>query len=182
MLNVNGNVNGNVNNKTINYITKIQQLPVKNISPLTDEFIDSFIIDHYTFEVFYGRYPAILEWFKKLTTLEFEGIIEKNYACGDITRNNFYRLKDKNPNGIWKKDPNAFWISKVLDKMKDKTRDYNVKYNKLLTEESKDREIHRDIMRDVHKVYEGITSDVYQPSFVGKLVRDLKPTLFVSET
>ena len=63
MVNIN---NSNNNNKTINYITKIKQLPVKNILPLTDEFIDSFIIDKYTFEVFYGRYPAILEWLKIL--------------------------------------------------------------------------------------------------------------------
>ena len=60
------NINGN-NNKTINYIVK--HLPVKNISPLNDEFIDSFIESNYTFEVFCGRYPAILNLFKQLTTL-----------------------------------------------------------------------------------------------------------------
>jgi hypothetical protein len=64
------NINNSNNNKTISYITKIKQLPVKNILPLTDEFIDSFIIDKYTFEVFYGRYPAILEWFKQFFSLK----------------------------------------------------------------------------------------------------------------
>ena len=172
-LNVNGNVNNNINNKTINYITKIKQLPVKNISPLNDEFVDSFIESHYTFEVFCGRYPAILNWFKELTTLEFEGIIEKNYACGDITRNNFWRLEDKTSNG-WKKDPNAVWISKVLDKMINKTLDYNVAFNELQNTESKDKEYYRDIANNVHKVYSGIISEESRPSFVAKLIRDSK--------
>ena len=167
------NVNSN-NNKTINYI--IKHLPVKNISPLNDEFVDSFIESHYTFEVFCGRYPAILNLFKQLTTLEFEGTIEKNYACSDVTRNNFWRLEDKKPDadGIWKKDPNAVWISKVLDKMKDKAINYNVAFNELQNTESKDREYYRDIANNVHKVYSGIISETSRPSFVAKLIKDSK--------
>jgi hypothetical protein len=168
------NINGNIDNKTINYITKIKQLPVKGISPLNDEFIDSFIEEKYTFEVFYGRYPAILNWFKQLTTLEFEGIIEQNYACGDITRNNFWRLEDKTSNAKWKKDPNALWISKVLDKMIGKTLDYNAKFNLLLVKESDDRDLYRAIMKDINKVCAGITVDTARSAFVTKLIRDAK--------
>lgn len=178
-------VNIDNSHKTITYSTKIKQLPVDKISPLTDEYIDSFIEEKYTFEVFYGRYSAILTWFKQLFTLSLgksyskDEIQEQNYACGDPTRNKFYRLTGKNPGGIWEIDLDGLIISKILDKMVDKTREYNVKFNQLSVIESENREYYRSITKDVNDVYAGITSDESRPLFVEKLKRPLKSYLSV---
>ena len=182
-------VNIDNSHKTITYITKIKQLPVNRISPLSEEFIDSFIEEKYTFEVFHGRYQTILTWFKQLFTLSQgesclkDEIQEQNYACGDPARNIFYWLKDKNSGGlgIWEKDLDGLIISKILDKMIYKTREYNVKFNELSAIESENREYYRSITKEVNDVYLGITSETSRSLFLDrKLKPDLKKILHVS--
>ena len=108
---------------------KLVNLPINNISALTDEYLIGKVNDGVlTYEKATKGYQGILEVIYDLITHENdEGITERNYVCTDVSRNSFHRLLESKK---WKADKGGRYLNNMLDTFQDIMEEYkNKSYN-----------------------------------------------------
>ncbi len=122
--------NHNNKNKTINTGTdntkiyynspKLKNICINTIQPFTTDLIEENLAK-YTKEKFLKTEAGLRDFLHPLMILEYDGITERNFACTDSSRCNYYRLKeDKN----WISDAKARYLVDIFKCMEPTVRDY----------------------------------------------------------
>jgi hypothetical protein len=133
---------------------RLKTLVLTCIRPLTIPYVKEWIEKYLNHLAFSDLYPGLVRVFKKMMSIEIdEEAYEQNYAIGDSSRYNFYRLVgyDGFENPIWKKDPDGSFIDKIFDLMMDKAQYYRENmYKKDIMETSVDNRI-----MSLRQIFEG---------------------------
>lgn len=121
-------------NNITNYVknNKIKNVLTTTIPPLTIKLVRENVRNNYTYDLFCKGEAGLLTFIEGIITKkseEDEDLIEKNYACTDVTRNNCHMLTRKDPND-WKIDAGSSFINKILDELVEPVEEH---YQKLLT-------------------------------------------------
>jgi len=104
-----------------NYVknNKIKNVLTTTIPPLSIDLVKQHARDNYTYDLFCKGEAGLLTFIEGIIIKKSENdenLIERNYACTDVSRNNCQRLMKKDPVD-WKLDPDSNFINKILDEL-----------------------------------------------------------------
>lgn len=172
-------------NNNLHVHPKLANIPIDNIPALTESYIRSEIAKNYTYEIFLGGKPALAEFIVKLITREsnrslveeledsecdIEVIVERNFACTDVSRNKFYRLAEKRE---WETDGGGKFLHKIFDALVEVARQH---YLRLLREEGEasidEKPFYQMKIDRVKSMYFGIddkSSGIYRDDLFGDI-------------
>jgi hypothetical protein len=104
-----------------NYVknNKIKNVLTTTIPPLSIDLVKQHAKDNYTYDLFCKGEAGLLTFIEGIImkkSEDNEDLVEHNYACTDVSRNNCHRLMKKDPVD-WKLDPDSGFINKILDEL-----------------------------------------------------------------
>lgn len=173
------------NNSTLKNTNYFKNVAITTIKPFTIENLQSDILPQYTYEVFKQKLQGIANLVLLFTSLEVDGVMERNLISTDKKRDVFHALKETRE---WEKDGGISVCMKIVNVFHDKIEDY---YYQLLKEDS-DMRAQLKLLRgpnviptDEYKAYkpevdahwefvQEITSTVYNPIHNGHLEENNK--------
>jgi hypothetical protein len=114
------------NTNTAYFHSKLVNLPITNIHPLTSDYVKEQVADgNYTFDHYLKGENGLVDFIYSITMCENNnGAIERNYVCTDPSRDSYHRLVETKE---WQKDKGGKFVDVILDTLSDKADDYHMK-------------------------------------------------------
>lgn len=163
---------GDINN-TLKISSKLAKIPIEHISPLTPDYMASYISDNFTEDVIMSN-DSLIRFLTGMVTMPVEGSLERNFACTDMSRGKCHKLEDTRE-----------WIMShsrhILDEALDLLREHADNVHRKLIEKEQNSKSHEDkdaffVKRvELRPLIYGIT-DGQGSAARNKLTSSLKPT------